>query len=134
MEFRIVIEFLESHADFLNQCSKIGAGYSLLAVLCFSFPEFQNVIDEIEQPLGTGVDAGNLLVGENRQALVFHQIFQRTEDEGERCAKFMSDIGKEAQSLLIDFLIFLAFPPGLGQGIAQQELFPVGTQKVAQDA
>ena len=44
------------------------------------------------------------------QGLASHHVFQRTYNQGERCAQFVRDVCKEAQTLVVQVLFLFMVP------------------------
>ena len=104
------------------------------AVLGLRLAELQNLVDEVQQALRTGMDAVHLLGEHFRQAGVGHQVFQRTHNQRERRAQLVGDVGKEAQALLVQLLFLLRLPARLFQRGTQLQLVAVRAEDVVDDA
>ena len=69
-----------------------------------------------------------------RQALVAHEVFQRTEYQGERRTQFVGDVGEEAQPFLVQVLFLQTLPTFQFERIFQSEFVLVVADEMPDDA
>ena len=84
--------FLPEH---LQHFVEVGVGHVHLHLSVLHLAEVENLVHQLEHLLGVVVDEGQVFLSRRRQTLVLLQFLNRTFDEGERCAQFMTDIGEE---------------------------------------
>ncbi|MPL94323.1 hypothetical protein SDC9_40476 [bioreactor metagenome] len=74
------------------------------------FAEFQNLVDQAQQPFGITVHHGVQLLL-LRISLRFHHLLKRPDNQGERGAELVTDIRKEAHLGLGKLLLLAHFEP-----------------------
>ena len=92
----ITAEGNEVPSNLIHQSTKVSLGYHQFPIVCFGFPELQNVIDQTLQTVSVGVDRCHLLpIGLGHLAIVL-QVLQWAKYQSKWRAQFVSNIREEA--------------------------------------
>ena len=107
----IAEEFLVVQAYFPDKRSQVAACHGESSVLRLRLSEFQYLAGQVVQPLGTLLNHLHLAAAAVSQAAVGGKVVQGAEDERQRCAQFVGNVGEEAQPLLVQLLLLPVLHP-----------------------
>ena len=94
-------------AALLFELLKLETAGGAIASKCVNLSKFLFIV-QAQQPLGIPVHNG-IIVPESRMGVLFHDLFQWPEDQGEGRPEFMGYIRKELQLHLPDLFSFFGF-------------------------
>ena len=101
---RFPVQLFEIQPNIHHEFAQIALGYCQSAVLGFGLSELQYLVDEVTQAASTLMNQFHLSAVVLWHVAVVGQVFQRTENQCERRAQFVSDVGKEVEAFFVQFL------------------------------
>ena len=110
----------ELFAHLRHELRQVAVADREAPVVRLGLAEFQQLVHEAQQLLGALLHLADAAAGRDRQGLVFGEVLQRAENQGERRTQFVGDVGIEDHALLAGlpllhqtgFLEFLAILAG----------------------